>query len=433
MYANLHGTITAATDFGSTPNQAENFAQVGINATASPAVGSANAASLGKVTSDFIGYSLANGDPTLYIDQTSGTTARFAIDHTFQTDFTLLGWVAMVRSHLFCEANTKGQYSLVATFLADASCEVDSGDTSAYLGSSSPSVVLEPVPPLRATRPRSAAYLSPAAGPIEAFLGASTIPSIASRSGDLGQGATGDGSASADLPQMPELVDTTGAASHVDQSAVTANASATVASEGMGAASLLYRVDFLNGATMSDYPQGLPVTLQVPSVRAMLSASKGLDPSIVQHVSLQITLDVQGAPFFHFVTLSLGSSNEDPPGVSGDLGFLCVDASTPTAQVCMLSGSPNDEPLGIRPDDHADVVVTVQTDCATSLAHPSGPLPAAHLACDASHTVTAKLVSRDANVQLTPVPEPGAGALAIACLGPLAALAGRRKRARRAC
>jgi len=89
-----------------------------------------------------------------------------------------------------------------------------------------------------------------------------------------------------------------------------------------------------------------------------------------------------------------------------------------------VSSSPSldESPVPIIPDAHDEIVLTVQTDCSTSLAHPSGPLPEAHPACDASHTVVAALESVDANAVLTPVPEADARALAGACAGALAVL-----------
>ena len=69
--------------------------------------------------------------------------------------------------------------------------------------------------------------------------------------------------------------------------------------------------------------------------------------------------------------------------------------STQIAQVCAIAGSLRDEEIAVLPDDHGDVVLTVQTDCATGLTHPSGSLPAVHESCDASHTVVADLISRD--------------------------------------
>jgi len=363
--------------------------------------------------------------------QSTATSMVYAIDHVLQQPESLTGYVETVRFRLECEAPYDWQVFGVRTAAASG-CDFDSGDTSVSLDSDAASVVFERVAPVKATTPRSAAYLSPAAAPLQTFPGTPGIPTTASGSGDLGQGASGGGSASADLPLASmELLDSTGAASQIDQSAVTADTGATVATEGQGAASLLYHVTFLNGATLNDYSQqGLPLSVQVPSVNATLSATKGLDPSIVEQASFEITIDAQGAPLFHFVTLELGSSNESPPGLSGDLRSQCFDASTATAQVCAISTSLNDQALGILPDPDGNVVLTVQTDCATSLAHPSGPLLAAHVACDAGHTVTAKLISRDANVVLTAVPEPDASALAIAAAGALAAL---RKRARGAC
>ena len=75
-------------------------------------------------------------------------------------------------------------------------------------------------------------------------------------------------------------------------------------------------------------------------------------------------------------------------------------------------------------------MLTVQTDCATGDAHPPGPLPAADVACDASYTLTTKLISRDPNVQLLPVSEPEAGELANAGVG---AFVARSQRATQAC
>jgi hypothetical protein len=369
--------------------------------------------------SDSAGDGIGGGPPVspFFDNQGTASAAIYSIDHTFTQDATSFGgapaYVLGIRFHLSCDASYRSPLGALRE-AGSPSCDFDLGDSSASLAATDASVVFEPVAPVRRTLPRSVAYLSPAIGPIETFAGTPGIPSTASGSGDLGQGAAGDGSATADLPPLPALVDTTGAASHVDQSAITADANATVSSEGQGAASLVYRATFLNGAQRSDYPSGIPVTLQVPTANSMLSATKGLDPGIVEHASFEITADVQGFPVFHFVTLSVGSSNEDPPGLSGDLSSACQDASTATTQACVLAGALVDEPLAIFPNAADNIVLTLQTDCATSLTHPSGPLPAAHVACDASHTVTADLISRDANIALTPVPEAGLGASLLA-------------------
>jgi len=428
----LHGTLSTSKgiqpDVLGGPN-------TGADLTAYAEVGhgiSGNRLSVGGSARDGGGFGVVPAEPP-FVDQSTATQAIYGIDDIFTQDVTS-GPVAYLYFHLQCTAF----YSFPRFAdrpAASPSCVFDYGDSAASLAARDSGVIFERVAPLRRTVPRSAAYLSPAAGPIETFPGTAGVPSTASGSGDLGQGATGDSSAAADLPlATSEIVDTTGAASHVDQSAVTADAGATVTSEGQGAASLRYHVTFLNGAMPSSYPNGFPLRVEVPTVSATLTATKGLDPSIVEHVSFQIAIDVQGAPFFHFVTLSLGSSDEDPPGLSGDLVPLCFDGSTPADQICLMASSfadppLNAAPLNVLPDARGDLALTVQTDCATALTHPSGPLPAAHLACDASHTVTAKLVSTDANVLLSAVPEPDSGALAVASVVALGAVARSRTKA----
>ena len=413
----LHGTLSTtkglANYFGAPTTRAGLVANVDLTAGASHTT-----FYFSDSASDGAGGTQPPASP-FFLDQSAGSTATYAIDHTLTSDESLPGaYVWNVHFHLECDVDSS--WALFGPRPAGApDCNFDSGDTSVSLAAVDPSVIFEPVTPVKPTAPRSAAYLSPVSGPIQAFLGTGTAPTtIASGPQDLGDGATGDGAASGDVPVVAlDLLDTTGAASHVDQSAVVANGSGTVVSEGRGAVSLRYHATLLNGLVLADYPSGLPLSIQYPTVDATLAETKSLDPGIVEHASLQVTADVQGAPFFHFVTMSLGASNEDPPGVTGDLRTLCQDHSTGATQSCTV-GQLQDDIVSARPDENGDLVLTVQTDCATGLTHPQGPLPAAHLACDASHTVAAKLVSRDANVLLTALPEPsGLPFAALAALG----------------
>lgn len=302
-------------------------------------------------------------------------------------------------------------------------CDFDRGE--AYLESTAPSVILERIAPLKPTTPRSAAYLSPASGPIQTFPGSPGVPSSASGAGDLGQGATGDAQASIDLPLVnTETTIRTRAAAQINQAAINANANATVVSEGQSAASLVYHVNPGPGYN------GWGNASIVYTTDFTLSVTKGLDPSIVESSSFAVTSDLEGVPFYHFKTLSIGDGNEDPPGLSGNILFPCTDQSTATTQACQITNIPQDTINGVYPDAKGNLVLTVQSDCTARLVHPSGPVAAAHPACDASHKLTAKLISNSASATLTLVPEPEAGELGIVCVGMLALR--RRITARRA-
>ena len=133
-----------------------------------------------------------------------------------------------------------------------------------------------------------------------------------------------------------------------------------------------------------------------------------------------MNVDLNGTPFYHFMTLSAGTSSEDPPGLSGNIGtFACIDQSTPTTQACQFTNIPQDNFSVATPDAHGNLVLTVQSDCTARLAHPSGAVAAAHPSCDATHTITATLVSNSATATLTAVPEPEAEELGLACVGAL--------------
>ena len=427
LVARLHGTLSAGTDFGTVPNNGTSMAQIAFTANGAPGIiGSNSLGSTNQLLTAFGNAPQLTGDlASSFVDQSTSSTAIFAIDDSLETDFTTSGWLASVSYRLDCQAKTTQPALAIPN--QTASCDFGFGDTEVSLESLDPSAVLEHVAPLRPTTPRSAVYLSPATGPIETFPGTPGLPSTVTADGSLGQGATGGGDASAGLPMVNQAtVVETKASSHVDQSAFAANANATVVSEGQGATSLRYHITRLNG--FSD--PTIPFLVMYPSVNASLSATKGLDPSIVEHSSFELSVNVDGIQFFHFATLSLGSSNEDPPGLSGNLANLCNDQSTATTQSCAITQIGGQDEGAAFPNDRDELVLTVQSDCATSVTHPSGSLPEAHTACDASHTIDAQLVSNSADVVLTPVPEPVAGPLDAASACALAAFFRTRKRRR---
>ena len=412
----LHGALSASLDFGEPENGAFSVLQVYWSADVTPRL-----SGIGLISGSLYAkpnyysppsYLLPGGDLLLgdIDDQSNASTAYFGIDHSFQGDATLSGWVATLRTALICEAETDVARS---NSNPTASCDFDAGE--AYLESPSPSVIFERIAPLEPTSPRSAAYLSPASGPIQTYPGTAGVPTTASGAGDLGQGAIGSAQATTDFVTTGDQTSIrTRAGAQVDQSAITADGAATVVAEGQSATSLVYHVNPGPGYA------GTVNAKIVYTADFTVSVTKDLDPSIVQAASFAVTTDLNGAPFYHFMTLSAGDSNEDPPGLSGNIGtFACIDQSTLTTQACQFTNIPQDNFSVARPDADGNLVLTVQTDCTTRLVHPSGAVAAAHPTCDATHTITATLVSNDATATLTAVPEPEADELGVACVGVL--------------